>query len=250
MSAQLENELRETRERLQAQVEEYETALEELKSSNEELQSVNEELQSSNEELEASKEELQSVNEELHTVNGELSAKIDALDRANGDLQNLFDATNIATVFLDRQLAIRNFTPAVGRLFNILPGDRGRPITDLSGPLRLPTLAQDVAAIMGGREQIERQIHRDDDGSHYLVQFAPYRDAGNLAAGVVVTFVDVTGLTQAEARLRVLVAWSCSESHPQPVGRGAGHRPAGRSAAAARSTASRSGLPPSAACKA
>ena len=206
VSAQLENELRDTRERLQALVEEYETALEELKSSNEELQSVNEELQSSNEELEASKEELQSVNEELHTVNGELSAKIDALDRANGDLQNLFDATNIATVFLDRQLTIRNFTPAVGRLFNILPSDRGRPITDLSGPLRLPTLAQDVASIASGRDQIERQIHRDDDGSHYLVQYASYRDADNLAAGVVVTFVDVTSLTQAEARLRVLVA--------------------------------------------
>ena len=206
MSAQLENELRDTRERLQALVEEYETALEELKSSNEELQSVNEELQSSNEELEASKEELQSVNEELHTVNGELNAKIDALDRANTDLQNLFDATNIATVFLDRALTIRNFTPAVARLFNILPSDRGRPITDLSGTLRLPNLTDDVSAIMAGGSQVERQIHRDDDGSHFLVQFAPYRDIDNLVAGVVVTFVNVTGLTQAEARLRVLVA--------------------------------------------
>ncbi len=205
LSIELENELRDTRERLQALVEEYETALEELKSSNEELQSVNEELQSSNEELEASKEELQSVNEELHTVNGELNAKVDALDRANNDLQNLFDATNLATVFLDRRLTIRNFTPAVGRLFNILPGDRGRPITDLSGPLDLPYLAEDVATIMAGSQQIERQVHRQQDGLHYLVLFAPYRDASDLVAGVVVTFVDVTSLNQAEARLRLLV---------------------------------------------
>ena len=202
----LETELRETRDRLQSLVEEYETALEELKSSNEELQSVNEELQSSNEELEASKEELQSVNEELHTVNGELNGKVDALDRANNDLQNLFNATNVATVFLDRKLTIRNFTPAVGRLFNILPGDRGRPITDLSGPLQLPHLAQDVATIMAGSLHVERQISRDDDGSHFLVQFSPYRNVDKAVAGVVVTFVDVTGLTVAEARLRVLVS--------------------------------------------
>ncbi|WP_158743931.1 CheR family methyltransferase [Acidisphaera sp. L21] len=202
----LENELRDTRERLQALVEEYETALEELKSSNEELQSVNEELQSSNEELEASKEELQSVNEELHTVNAELHAKVEALDRANNDLQNLFDATNIATVFLDRRLTIRNFTPAVGKLFNILPGDRGRPITDLSGPLKLPDLVEDVTAVMENGKQIERQIHRQTDGAHFLVQFAPYRNLDQLVAGVVVTFVDVTNLTRAEAQLRMLVA--------------------------------------------
>ncbi len=92
-------------------IEEYETALEELKSSNEELVSVNEEMQSTNEELEASKEELQSVNEELHTVNAELNGKVDALDRANSDLQNLFESTDVATVFLDRNLVIRSFTP-------------------------------------------------------------------------------------------------------------------------------------------
>src|SRR5262249_41172678 len=92
----IDQELRETRDRLQATIEEYETAVEELKSSNEELQSMNEELQSTNEELETSKEELQSVNEELHTVNSELNAKVDEIDRANSDLHNLFDSTQIA----------------------------------------------------------------------------------------------------------------------------------------------------------
>ncbi len=206
ISVQLEHELRETRDRLQSLVEEYETALEELKSSNEELQSVNEELQSSNEELEASKEELQSVNEELHTVNSELSAKVDALDHANSDLQNLFNATNVATVFLDRDLHIRTFTPAVGRLFNIRPSDRGRPITDLSGPLNMPDLAADVATIMQGTPHIERQISRSDELGHFLVQFAPYRNVGKVVEGVVVTFVDVTRLTRAEVRLQIMVA--------------------------------------------
>ena len=87
---QIERELRETKERLQSTIEELKTANEEFRSSNEELMSVNEELQSSNEELESSKEELQSVNEELVTVNIELHNKLDELDRANSDLNNLF----------------------------------------------------------------------------------------------------------------------------------------------------------------
>src|SRR3569623_1701718 len=131
-AVQFEKDLRVTRERLQSMIEDYETALEELKSSNEELVSVNEELQSTNEELEASKEELQSVNEELHTVNSELNGKVDALDRSNADLANLFESTKVATVFLDRDLVIRSFTPAVSQFFNMLPGDKGRPLTDLA----------------------------------------------------------------------------------------------------------------------
>ena len=203
---QLEEELRETRERLQSLVEEYETALEELKSSNEELQSVNEEFQSTNEELEASKEELQSVNEELHTVNAELNSKVDALDRAHTDLQNLFDSTNVATVFLDRSLVIRSFTPAISQLFNILPSDRGRPITDLTGHVKLPQLAEDVAAVIGGTELIERQIDLEGGEGHYLLRLTPYQNTRGIPDGAAVTFVDVTGLTRAETRLRVLVA--------------------------------------------
>jgi len=126
---QIERELQETKERLNTTIEELETANEEFRSSNEELLSLNEELQSTNEELETSKEELQSVNEELQTVNSELSSKIEELDRAN--TENLFQSTQIATIFLDRNLVIRSFTPAVTKIFNLIPTDRGRPLTDI-----------------------------------------------------------------------------------------------------------------------
>jgi two-component system CheB/CheR fusion protein len=205
-TSHLERELRESRERLQSLIEEYETALEELKASNEELVSVNEELQSSNEELEASKEELQSLNEELQTVNAELGGKVEALDHANSDLQNLFASTDLATVFLDRHLAIRSFTPAVTRIFSILPRDRGRPITDFSSPLNLEGLAEDIATVMGSGRGIERRVQQSDALTHYLVRIAPYRDIEQQVEGVVITFVDVTSVTQAEGRQRLLVA--------------------------------------------
>jgi two-component system CheB/CheR fusion protein len=203
---QLERELRETRERLQSMAEEYETAIEELKSSNEEMTSVNEELQSTNEELETSKEELQSVNEELQTVNHELTVKIDELDRANSDLKNLYERTEIATVFLDRDLIIRSFTPAVTRIFNLIPGDRGRPLTDIAHNLDYPALAQDIQQVFGTRQPLERRINRRDGTAHYIVRALPYWTGSGKVEGAVLTFSDVTGLAQAEEQQRVLVA--------------------------------------------
>jgi two-component system CheB/CheR fusion protein len=201
----LERELRETRERLQSMAEEYETAIEELKSSNEEMVSVNEELQSTNEELETSKEELQSVNEELQTVNHELTVKIDELDRANSDLKNLYESTEIATIFLDRELIIRSFTPAVTRIFSLIPSDRGRPLTDIANQLDYAELAQDIQQVFGARQPLERRIGRRDGAAHYIVRVLPYWTGSGKVEGAVLTFIDVTGLAQAEEQQRVLV---------------------------------------------
>ncbi|WP_215764771.1 PAS domain-containing protein [Gluconobacter sp. P1D12_c] len=162
-------------------------------------------MQSTNEELEASKEELQSVNEELQTVNAELNGKIDALDRAHSDLRNLFDSTDVATVFLDKQLEIRSFTPAVSKIFNILATDRGRPITDLSSRLDLAGFSEDIAQVFAYGERIERRVEDNDQNSHYLVRLAPYRDGSHKIEGVVVTFIDVTTLTRSEATQKMLI---------------------------------------------
>ena len=140
-------ELRETRERLQSMAEEYESTIAELKSANERLVSVYEEVQSINEELETSKEEQQSVNEELYTVNAELSEKVEALDQANSDLKNVFESTEIATVFLDRHLVIRSFTPAVSTIFNLIPNDRGRPLTDIASSIDHIDLRRDIRGL-------------------------------------------------------------------------------------------------------
>ena len=201
----LEQELRDTRERLQATIEEYETAVEELKSSNEELQSINEEMQSTNEELETSKEELQSVNEELHTVNSELNAKIEEVDRANTDLKNVFDSTQIATIFLDRHLVIRSFTPSVTSIFNLISSDRGRPLTDIVSHLEgSGDLRRDIQTVFENGEKIERRVRRIG-GAHYLMRIIPYHTRNNVVDGTLITFVDITLLAKAEEHQRTLV---------------------------------------------
>jgi two-component system CheB/CheR fusion protein len=201
-----QQEVRELRDRLQMTIEEYETAVEELKSSNEELQSINEELQSTNEELETSKEELQSLNEELHTVNAELNDKIEEVDRANADLRNIFESTRLATAFLDKNLVIRSFTPAITAIFNLISTDRGRPLTDIVSHLEdVGDLHRDIRTVFERGDIIERRVRRNDGKTHYLMRILPYRTHDSEIEGALVTFVDVTGLVEAEARQRLLL---------------------------------------------
>jgi two-component system, chemotaxis family, CheB/CheR fusion protein len=199
--AQLQTALASAGEQLQSLTEEHQTALEELRSANEELHSVNEEIQSTNEELETSKEELQSLNEELHTVNLRLSEKIDELDQANGDLRNLFDSTEIATVFLDRHLIIRSFTTAIATIYNLIPSDQGRPLTDIVSHLQYKGLREDVAFVLSSLEPLERRVERDDHSMHYIMRILPYREPDSTVSGVLVTFIDVTSIVHAETAL-------------------------------------------------
>lgn len=198
---ELEANLHATRERLQTTTEELESSNEELKASNEELSSMNEELQSANEELETSKEELQSVNEELQTVNAELKARVDELSRANSDIANLFEGTQIATVFLDQDLTIKNFTPAAKDIFHLVETDTGRPLTHIRSRLSLDPIAEDAERVLRTLVPIERQVETIDGSKRYMMRILPYRTVQNVIAGVVVNYVDVTRITNAEAEI-------------------------------------------------
>jgi two-component system CheB/CheR fusion protein len=194
----LEAELRSTKDHLQATLEELESSNEELVSSNEELLSMNEELQSANEELQTSKEELQSVNQELETVNTELKKKVEELDQANGDLQNLFQSTQIATVFVDRELRIKKFTPAATEVFRLIDGDVGRPITDIVPRFAGNDLVGDVREVLLTRIPVERQVLLLDGEFWYMLRVLPYRTVDHVMDGVVITFVDITVLKRTE----------------------------------------------------
>jgi two-component system CheB/CheR fusion protein len=197
----LEKELRATRTQLQSTIDDLETANEELKSANEEYQSVNEEFQSANEELEGAKEELQSMNEELNTINGELNAKNEALADANSDLKNLLDSPQIPTLFLDTDLRIRNFTPAMADVFHLRDGDRGRPITDIATRLSYSELKRDVKGVLRTLSMVEREVAVTQDGPTFLMRIRPYRTVTDIIAGVVITFIDITQRKRHEEQL-------------------------------------------------
>ncbi|HKV06531.1 MAG TPA: chemotaxis protein CheB, partial [Thermoanaerobaculia bacterium] len=202
----LEAELKATRDHLQATLEELESSNEELVSSNEELLSMNEELQSANEELQTSKEELQSVNEELETVNAELKKKLDEIDRANSDLQNLFQSTRIATVFVDRELRIKRFTPAATDVFRLIDADVGRPIADIAPRFTDGDLLDDIRSVLKRLTPRERQVSVPEASSWYMLRVLPYRTLEDVIDGVVVTLVDVTDLKRAQEQRALLAA--------------------------------------------
>lgn len=198
----LEADLRITKDRLQTTIEELESTNEELKSSNEEYQSINEELQSANEEPETSKEELQAVNEELQTVNGELGHRVADLGRANSDLKNLLESTQIATIFLDNELRLRSFTPVSSDVFHLIDADVGRPIAHVAARVNYPELQNDARKVLRTLAQVEREVSGSEEDRQFLVRVLPYRSVDNFIAGVVVTFLDITIPSRTEAALR------------------------------------------------
>lgn len=198
---QLESENQQVKEQLRVTIEQYETSLEELQASNEELQATAEEYRAATEELETSKEELQAVNEELLAVNGELKQKIEEVSEANSDLHNLLVATDIGTMFLDRALRIKRYTPRILELFNIIPSDLNRPLAHITHKLDYNQLAEDAKQVLERLAPIEREM-RDTNNQWYLTRLLPYRTLEDRIDGVVVTFVNITARKQSEEDLR------------------------------------------------
>jgi two-component system, chemotaxis family, CheB/CheR fusion protein len=198
---QLEQELQRTKDQLRITIEQYETSTEELRASNEELQAINEELRSATEELETSKEELQSVNEELTTVNQEYREKIDEVGRANSDLQNLMASTDIGTIFLDRALQIKRYTPRAQQLFNITAADIGRPLEHFTNKLEYGLLSEDADEVLRTLQTKEREV-KSKSGDWYLARLIPYRTLEDRIDGIVLTFVEITRRIESENQLR------------------------------------------------
>jgi two-component system CheB/CheR fusion protein len=188
----LESELSYTKENLQA-------AIEELETSNEELQAANEELLASNEELQSTNEELQSVNEELYTVNAEYQRKIAELTELTNDMDNLLSSTDVGTIFLDRDLNIRRFTPQIADSFTLLPQDIGRSIESFTHKMDHPGLNSDLRRVVRDGVPVEREV-KDRDGRSFFLRVLPYRAKGEVL-GVVITLIDVSGLKAAEDAL-------------------------------------------------
>lgn len=201
--AELEKKLQNALEEMQSTMEEMQTTQEELKTTNEELQSANEELQSANEELTSSKEEMQSLNEELQTLNAELQAKVDDYSRVDNDMKNLLNSTDIATLFLDKALNIRRYTNQATNLFKFIKSDVGRPFTDQVSDLDYPEMASDANEVLRTLVFIQKQVP-GKNGRWFSVRIMPYRTNDDRIEGLVITFIDVTELKNAEEKLKIL----------------------------------------------
>jgi two-component system CheB/CheR fusion protein len=226
---QLVDELKITREELQSTIDQLESSNDQLKASNEEVMAANEELQSANEEMETSKEELQSLNEELNTINLRLQEKVDELESTHNDVLNLLASSNIATVFLDKAFRIKRYTPAVTGLMSLIPSDLERPLGDILLRFADPALLDDARLVLTDLTPRVREV-RADDGRWHIRRITPYRTQDDRIEGVVLTFVDVAELKQAEESLRAALdraAWLARfpEENPAPVVRIAAEGP-------------------------
>jgi two-component system, chemotaxis family, CheB/CheR fusion protein len=202
--AKLREELESTRESLQAIIEEQEATNEELKSANEEIQSSNEELQSTNEELETAKEEMQSTNEELATVNDEMqNANLDA-NRVNNDLINLLASIQIPVVMVDSRLAVRRFTPAAQKFFNLIPTDVGRSLTDIKVNFEVTDLDRMILEVVDTLHLREIEV-RDRAGHWYSLRIRPYRTKDNKIDGAVLALLDIDNLKRGLEQLSEVV---------------------------------------------
>ena len=199
---QIEHELDNTRRELETTISELEASNQELMSLNEEAVSMNEEFQSTNEELETSREELQSLNEELTTVNSELQESLDRERTISSDFQNILDSSEIATIFLDRDLNIRFFTPAAAPLFNLIATDIGRPLPNLAIQFAGIDLPAESRAVLASLKSIKREV-RNASGMPYLCGVTPYRNQANRIEGVVVNLADISDLEAGETKLRL-----------------------------------------------
>src|SRR5271155_231153 len=188
---ELERELEATKTELQSAVRNLEISSEEHMAINEEALSVNEEYQSTNEELLASKEELQSLNEELNALNSQLQETLVRQRTTADDLQNVLYSTKVATIFLDTRFNIRFFTPATRALFNIIPSDLGRPLTDLKSLAADDALLDDAETAFRSQAPLEREI-QGKDGRWFVRRIMPYRASDEKTEGVVITYEDVT----------------------------------------------------------
>ncbi|SMC76243.1 chemotaxis protein CheB [Pedobacter africanus] len=185
---ELEAELNETRSNLQLAIEEMETTNEELQSSNEELLSANEELQSGN-------EELQSLNEELHTLNTEHQVKIRELVELNDDLHNYFRSIDIGQLFLDGNLQIRKFNPAATGMVNLIEADIGRSIDHISNNIKAENLSEDIRSVLLTGRILEKEVQLKN-GRRSLMRIMPYLRKDKKTDGVVITFVDISYITE------------------------------------------------------
>lgn len=143
--------------------------------------------------MRAAIEEKESAIEELKSANEELAKAIADLTRANDDSANFIASTQIPCVMLSADLNIRRFTPAAARLFNLIAGDIGRPITRLRPALRGVELRGLAVETLNGARLPCREV-RDRRGRWHSLVVRPCSTGKGKLDGVVIALLDIDEL--------------------------------------------------------
>jgi signal transduction histidine kinase len=147
---------------------------------------------------EPARSKAQSGHRKRNDLNTQLSLERQRLTA--DDLQNVLCSTDVAIILLDADLTIRFFTPATKLLFDVIPGDIGRPLTDLSSLASEAALVSDARKVLQSLEPIEREIETLS-GAWYVRRILPYRAEGQGIEGIIITFADISHQKQAAAAL-------------------------------------------------
>jgi len=190
----LEEQVKDLKDKLQSTVEQ-------LDASNENMQSFNEELLSANEEMQSTNEEMQSVNEELDTINAEYQLKNKELVEINDDLNNYFRSNINGQLFINNELLLMRFSPGAVKLINLQDSDIGRPLSNISTNIKMESMIKDIHEVLEKGNIITKEIETKD-GKWYQIMTMPYvQQTENKNNGAVITFNDITELKKAQQEL-------------------------------------------------
>jgi two-component system CheB/CheR fusion protein len=190
---QVEQELADTKDYLQAIIDQQDETHAELQAAYEASRSANEEFQSTNEELESTKEELQAVNEELNTLNEQLQQRNAELTARAAEVNGLLEALEIPLFVLTPELRLQAFNAKAAAVLELTRDQVGRQGTDLPWPLPTRELRQLAGEVLAGRGLREVEV-QDPRGHWFVLRLWPVVPAEGAPAGVLGALIDIAHL--------------------------------------------------------
>lgn len=159
--------------------------------SNKELIAMNEKLQSINEVPGSATAQGRTLDAGRAAMNAELQQTREALTQARTDLKNLRDHTHVAAIFLDHDLRLTMFTPAITEIVHVVATDVGRPIAELAWSFQDGALPHDIERVLQTRQVAERTLFLPG-GKGYTMRIFPCQTVACGPEGVGMTFADIT----------------------------------------------------------
>lgn len=135
--------------------------------------------------------------EEVKTDSSDSSDE--AYNLSLGDLNKGLEESIVGTIFVNKEFRIKSFVSSVTDLINLSSFDKDLEINDFARHLKYELVTRDIKQVFKERNIIKKEV-LGKNGRWYMLELRPHvtNDENN---GVVITFVDVTGLKETENEL-------------------------------------------------